>query len=181
MTAPGPADDIYPLLRQRWSPRAFDPDHEVTPAEVDLLLEAARWAPSAGNSQPWAFVTARRGDAAHDRIVPSLARSSGAWAPTASLLLLNLCHRWVEDSPLEYSEFSMYDLGQAVAHLTVQAQAMGLFARQFRAFDREALEVAFAVGSGWELATITAIGRPMPVDGPVPQPERRPLTGLRWT
>ena len=153
----------------------------MSPAHVDLLLEAARWAPSAGNSQPWAFVAARRDEPAHARITRHLAGSSGAWAPTASVLMLNLAHRFVEDSDLEYSEFALYDLGQAVAHLTVQAESMGLAARQFRAFDKEALEAEFGVGNGWELVSMTALGRALPVGEESRRQPRRPASDLRWS
>jgi hypothetical protein len=101
----------------------------------------------------------QRGDAAHARLVRYLARSSGAWAPAASLLVANLAHRYVEGTDWEYSEFSLYDLGQAVAHLTVQAQALGLHVRQFRAFDRAGLAAEFAVPDHWEVTTMAAVGR----------------------
>ena len=104
----------------------FDESYEARTAEVESLLEAARWAPSAGNSQPWAFITARRGDAVHTRLLPHVAASSARWAPTASILVVNLCHRYVEDTDWDFSEFSLYDLGQAVAHMTIQAQSLGL-------------------------------------------------------
>ena len=136
---------LHPLLAARWSPTTFDASYELTASEIEALLEAARWAPSAGNSQPWAFIVGQRRDATHARLVRYLARSSGAWAPGASLLIANLAHRYVEDTDWEYSEFSLYDLGQAVAHLTVQAQALGLHVRQFRAFDRGGLAAEFAV------------------------------------
>ena len=103
---------LHPLLAARWSPTTFDASYELTAAEIEALLEAARWAPSAGNSQPWAFIVSRRGDATHTRLVRYLARSSGAWAPAASVLVANLAHRYVEDTDWEYSEFSLYDLGQ---------------------------------------------------------------------
>jgi hypothetical protein len=101
----------------------------------------------------------QRGDATHARLVRYLARSSGAWAVAASLLIANLAHRYVEDTDWEYSEFSLYDLGQAVAHLTVQAQALGLHVRQFRAFDRAGLAAEFAVPQHWEVTTMAAVGR----------------------
>jgi nitroreductase len=150
---------LHPLLAARWSPTTFDASYELTTAEIEALLEAARWAPSAGNSQPWAFIVGRRGDATHTRLVRYLARSSGAWAPAASLLVANLAHRYVEDTDWEYSEFSLYDLGQAVAHMTVQAQALGLHVRQFRAFDRAGLAAEFAVPDHWEVTTMAAVGR----------------------
>lgn len=169
--------ELHPLLASRWSPTIFDPEHESTPDEVGVLLEAARWAPSAGNSQPWAFLAGRRGDDVHRRLVGHLAGSSRRWAPTASVLVANLCHRLVEDTDWDYSEFALYDLGQAVAHMTVQAAALGLSARQFRAFDREALAADFGVPPHWEVTTMTAFGRS---PSPGPPRARRPADDLRW-
>ncbi len=154
-----PVASLHPLLASRWSPTIFDSGHKLTEAEVAVLLEAARWAPSAGNSQPWAFIVGCRGDETHGRLVAHLAASSARWAPDASLLLANLAHRYVEDTEWEFSEFAHYDLGQAVAHLTFQARAMGLFVRQFRAFDQAALADDFAVPTHWEVITMAAVGR----------------------
>src|SRR5262249_42264118 len=133
---------------------------------------AARWAPSAGNSQPWTFIVGQREDATHARLVRHLARSSGAWAPTASLLVANLAHRYVEGTDWKYSEFSLYDLGQAAAPLTVQAQALGLHVRQFRAFDRAGLASEFAVPDHWEVTTMAAVGQPAAASAAPPTPER---------
>jgi nitroreductase len=156
---------LHPLLATRWSPTTFDSSHVVEPSDVGLLLEAARWAPSAGNSQPWAFIVGRRGSSLHQRLVRHVARSSARWAPSASLLIANLAHRYVEDSDWEYSEFSLYDLGQAVAHMTLQAQELGLSVRQFRAFDRPGVAAEFEVPAHWEVTTMSAIGRvPPPAD-----------------
>lgn len=152
-------EQLTTFSRHRFSPVHFDGEHTLAEQQVDLLLEAARLAPSAGNSQPWAFVVGRRGDEIHRRISRHLARSSARWAPTASLLLANLAQRHVEGSALEYSEFSRYDLGQAIAHLTVQADAMGLGVHQFRSFDRDALAREFAVPEHWEVTSMAAVGR----------------------
>src|SRR3954469_3522112 len=111
-TWPGMSTELHPLLRGRFSPLRRDPRHALTAVDVDLLLEAARWAPSAGNSQPWAFVVARRGEPQHDVLVGRLAPSTRRWAPEASALVVNIAHRTVEDSELTYSEFADYDLGQ---------------------------------------------------------------------
>ncbi|GAA2564594.1 nitroreductase family protein [Winogradskya consettensis] len=178
---------LHPLLAARWSPTMFDPIFELDADHTELLVEAARWAPSAGNSQPWAFIVSRRGDDAHPRLVRHLAASSARWAPSASVLVANLSHRYVEGTDWEYSEFAQYDLGQAVAHMTVQAQALGLFARQFRAFDRKALENEFGVPDHWEITTMSAFGRVpdgtgssarRPLD---PARIRRPAGELLWT
>lgn len=168
--------DLHPLLRTRFSPLRFDAGHVLTGADVDALLEAARWAPSAGNSQPWAFVVARRGEPDHDVLVSRLAPSSRRWAPEASALVVNLAHRTVDDSELPYSEFADYDLGQAVAHFTLQAGAMGLSCRQFRAFDAAGLTGDLQVARGWEVLTMTAVG--VPVDDVRPGRERRSLADL---
>jgi nitroreductase len=180
---------LHPLLAARWSPTTFDPTAEIEPAEVESLLEAARWAPSAGNSQPWAFIVGRRGEPRHDRLVRHLARSSAAWAPTAGLLVANLSHRLVEDTDWEYSEFSVYDLGQAVAHMTFQAQSLGLSVRQFRAFDRDALAAEFRVPRHWEVTTMSAVGHvpaaaspdsaSTPHDVRAPR-DRRSTTDVQW-
>ncbi len=171
---------LHPLLAGRWSPTSFDPAYDASIAEVHTLLEAARWAPSAGNSQPWAFIVGRRGDSVHQRLVSHLARSSARWAPQASVLLANLSHRWVEGTDWEHSEFALYDLGQAVAHLTVQAQSLGLAVRQFRAFDRAAVALDFRVPRHWEVTTMAAVGKPAMQQPSSAARERRPLDELKW-
>jgi nitroreductase len=146
-------------LANRFSPVSFDPQVSVGSVQVDTLLDAARRAPSAGNSQPWMFIVGRRDDAVHGRIVRHLARSSSAWAAGASLLVVNLAHVHVEGTDeWEYSEFARYDLGQAVAHMTVQGLHIGLDAHQFRAFDRAAVTTEFGVPPHWEVTSMTAFG-----------------------
>lgn len=174
-----PAESLYPLLARRWSPTTFDPGAEVSEDEVETLLEAARWAPSAGNSQPWSFVVGRRGDSTQERLVAHLTPSTRRWVPDAGLLVANLSHRYVEGTDWEYSEFSLYDLGQAVAHMTVQAMALGLHVRQFRAFDREGIAEDFAVPAHWEVTTMSAIGRTAPAPPPIAASRER-RRDLRW-
>ncbi len=129
----------------------------------------------------------RRGEPDHDRLVRHLAGSSRAWAPTAGLLVANLSHLFVEGTDWEYSEFSVYDLGQAVAHMTIQAQALGLAVRQFRAFDRDGLAAEFDVPPHWEVTTMSAIGRAPAGSAPpaATTPDgtgtaRRPVIDVRW-
>lgn len=181
------AEDMAALsafATDRFSPIRFDPDHEVTHAQVEVLLDAARRAPSAGNSQPWSFIVGVRGDAVHQRLVPHLARSSSAWAPSAGLLLVNLAQRYVEGSDLEYSEFAHYDLGQAVAHLTFQAHELGLAVHQFRAFDRDAVVAEFGVAPHWEATSMAAVGVPLGTveehTGAGTSRDRRPLDDIVW-
>ncbi|MFW0784748.1 nitroreductase family protein [Gordonia sp. CPCC 206044] len=150
---------LLSILEQRWSPREFDLSHTLDEDEISVLLEAARWAPSAGNSQPWAFHAVGRRASGWDQIVECLAASSRTWASTAALLVVNICHSRVEGTDWEYSEFAGYDLGQAVAHMTIQAQSMGLSCRQFRAFDLDGLTDLLEVPDHWTIMSMTAIGR----------------------
>ncbi|MFF7337974.1 nitroreductase family protein [Streptomyces sp. NPDC008163] len=168
---------IHPLLARRFSPYRFDRSAVVDDRALELLLEAARWAPSAGNSQPWGFFTGRHGEPEHDRVLPYLAPSSASWAKEASLLIVTLTRRYVEDSQVVYSEFADYDLGQAVAHMTVQAQAMGLAAHQFRAFDLEGLATELNPDPGWAIVSMVAVGKA--ADGPSALRDRRSVAHLR--
>jgi nitroreductase len=97
----------------------------------------------------------------------------------------NLSHRLVESTDWEYSEFSHYDLGQAVAHLTLQAQSMGLGVRQFRAFDRDGLAAEFDVPEHWEVTSMAAIGRPasdadLPTADESPSRRRLSVQEILW-
>lgn len=151
---------ILPLLRERRSVREYDEAHDLDAADLASVLEAARWAPSAGNSQPWAFLVGRRGDDAHRSFVPLLAPSVRRWAPAASALVFTL-HQVAsgpeQDAPL-YSDYAAYDLGQAAAQLCVQAGALGLSCHQFAAFDHEGLARAAAVPPHWTVTTGIAVG-----------------------
>ncbi|MEU6510088.1 nitroreductase family protein [Streptomyces sp. NPDC046942] len=149
---------LHPLLAGRFSPSRFDPSAVVDDRSLGLLLEAARWAPSAGNSQPWGFFTSRPGEPEHERVLPHLAPSSARWATDAGLLVVTLTRRHVGDTELLYSEFADYDLGQAIAHMTVQAQAMGLAVHQFRAFDLEGLTKELRPNPGWAIVSMIAVG-----------------------
>lgn len=179
-----PADLVHTFATTRFSPTRFDADHEIPPAHVDALLEAARRTPSAGNSQPWGFIVGRQGDGVHQRLVPHLARSSAAWAPEASLLLANLSQQYVDGTDLAYSEFAHYDLGQAVAHLSFQAHHLGLAVHQFRAFDRSAVSHEFDVPAHWQVTSMAAVGVPLgdadTHTGAGTSRERRTRAAITW-
>ena len=173
---------LTPLLRERRSIRTYDETHTLGDGELRLLLEAARWSASAGNSQPWSFLVARRGDAAHRRLVDLLSRGNASWAPRASALLITL-HQVAsgpEDDAPGYSDYAMYDLGQAVAQLGVQAAALGLVVHQFAGFDHEGVAAAAGVPRHWQVTTGVAVGRAL-ADGDVAEEllrerDRRPRT-----
>ena len=179
MTDPDPPE-LLPLLRERRSVRSYDETHQLSPGELWALLEAARWAPSAGNEQPWAFLVGLRGDRAHQTFVPLLARSVRRWAPAASALLfaLHQVDSGPEQDALLYSDYAAYDLGQAVAQLVVQATAMGLSTTQFAAFDHDGLAAACGVPPHWLVTVGIAVGRGV-ISELTPR-TRRPLSEIAY-
>jgi nitroreductase len=172
--------ELLPLLRDRRSIRAYDDAHVLSDDELTALLEAARWAPSAGNSQPWAFLVGRRDDEAHRAFVELLAPSVRRWAPSASALVftLNQVASGPEDDALGYSDYAQYDLGQAVAMMTVQATALDLGVHQFAAFDHDGLAELAGVPRHWRVTTGLAVG--MAVESELAPRTRRPLSELAF-
>lgn len=155
---------LTPLLDERYSSRVYDPEHVLSDSDLAGALQAARWSPSAGNSQPWAFLVCRRGDDAHRRFVATLSRGNAFWVPRASAVLVSCYRTGTEpDSDLRWPEYAPYDLGQSVAHLTVQARHLGLDVHQFAGFDRAAVTRELAVPPTWAVATGIAIGVAQPV------------------
>ncbi|MEU4777930.1 nitroreductase family protein [Micromonospora sp. NPDC023633] len=143
--------DLTPLLAFRWSPRSFDPVAELSRQDASALLEAARWAPSAGNAQPWRFALGHRDDETFKRILVNLPERDQRWAQRASALLL-CAHR-------TGSAGHAYDLGQAVAHLTVQATALGLHVRQLRDLDHAGLAADLDLPAGVRPHAVAAVGQ----------------------
>jgi len=148
---------VHPLLAERWSPRGFDRTHELGDAALTALLEAARWAPSAQNSQPWRFLVTRRGEEAHGRLFAALAPGNRAWAGTAIALIL-VAARTVGDNGSP-QPWALYDTGQAVAALVTQAQADGLAVHQMGGFDVAAVRAEFGLGDILTPIVVLAIGR----------------------
>ena len=149
-----------------------------------LLLTAARWAPSCGNAQPAHFVVAERGSPSHRVLVPHLSRGNSGWVPRASLVLLV----GAQFAPDEQGEggykpaHADYDTGQAAAHVTLQARAMGLQAHQFAGFDRETVAAELGVPAHVRLLAGIAIGvRGDPADVPERDAERENRVRRRRT
>lgn len=132
-------------------------------ARVDAgQLEAARWAPSWGNTQPWRFLVAERGTATSATLIAQLTRGNATWVPRASVVFLGA----TQVAPDEHGDgadnptYAVHDLGQAAAHLTLQARAMGLHAHQFAGYDHEAVAAALGVPPYVRLLTGIAVGVP---------------------
>src|SRR6202050_3293266 len=116
---------IHPLLAKRRSPRAFSP-RPVEPEILGSLLEAARWAPSCTNEQPWSFIVAVKADKPNfDRLLSCLIEFNREWAQHAPVLILSIA-RMIFQSTGKPNRHAFHDVGLAIAALTVQATASAL-------------------------------------------------------
>ena len=153
---------INPVLAARWSPRSFDTTAILTPADLTPAFEAARWAPSANNSQPWRFIVGFRGDDTFNAILPTLAGWNSAWMPNASAIVVGVTQTAGADGTP--NPYAIYDLGQAVAHFSVQAQTDGLYVHQVAGTDTAALKEIFNLPAGFEAFLTIAVGKLAPAD-----------------
>ena len=157
-----PADhDILEVIRERWSPRAFDLAREITRGDLHRLFEAARWAPSSFNEQPWRFVVAdrQRTPETFAGLYTSLDRSNQVWASTAPVLILVAVNlRLARTGDLNRSAW--YDTGQAVGFLALQATALGVAIRQMEGFDSDRARAACGVPESFDPAVVMAVGYP---------------------
>ncbi|WP_028661371.1 nitroreductase family protein [Nocardioides insulae] len=159
--APMPgAESLAEPLRDRWSISVYDDQHTLSGEQVETLLHAAQWSPSAGNRQPWAFFVAQRGTPAHKALVEYLSRGNSRWVPRASAVFITAAQIAPDpegEGPTEPA-YSFYDLGQAAAHLTIQAHSMGLRVHQFNGFDTGALAEELGVPAWWRVMSGIAVG-----------------------
>jgi nitroreductase len=147
---------ILGVLAERWSTRIFDPSAPIDENALASSLEAARWAPSANNTQPWRFIVTRRGTSEFGSVYASLRDFNKGWAGDASALVVALAQTTAEDGATMH--FAQYDTGQAIAHFTVQAHAEGLATHQMGGFDRAAIKAAFDVPENVAPLTVIAVG-----------------------
>lgn len=147
---------VLDTLAQRWSPRAFDTEHSLPEGALRGIFEAARWAPSANNTQPWRFIIARRGSESFAKVEAALLGFNQTWAGSAAALVVNVAE--TESADGKAQPWAEYDLGQAVAHLSVQAQSEGLHLHQMGGFDRDAIRASFNLESRFTPVSVTAIG-----------------------
>lgn len=152
---------IDPMFLQRWSPRAFTGE-SIEPAELLTLFEAARWAPSAGNSQPWRFLYARRDTEHWESFLDLLVESNRVWARRAAALVVVLSKTSTlrpdkpEPKPL-YSH--SFDTGAAWAMLTLQALRSGWYAHGMLGFDIPRTISSLGVPDDHHVEAMVAIGR----------------------
>jgi nitroreductase len=150
---------LHPLLAQRRSLRAFSA-RPVGPEILRSLLEAARRAPSSFNDQPWRFLVAtQQSRVDFERLLGCLMEFNVRWAQHAPVLLLSVA-RVNLSSTGEPNRHALHDVGQAMAHLTLQANALGLTVCQMAGFEVERTRETFSIPAGYEPATVAAIGYP---------------------
>lgn len=159
MRKPAPVDHpIHDLLRERWSPRAFD-DTPVERSVLLSLLEAARWAPSSFNEQPWRLIIAdRHRDARRFAgLLAALVESNQVWVRFAPLLGFSVAKLAFERNG-KPNRHAWHDLGLAMASLLVEATARGLSVHQMAGYDADKARAVCGVPDGFEPVAAFAIG-----------------------
>lgn len=152
---------VDPLLLERWSPRAFD-GSAMPQADLDTLFDAARWAPSASNYQPWRFLYAHRDSADWERFLGLLVPGNNVWAQHASVLMLILSDTLTaapgstDYKPLHSHSF---DAGAAWMALALQATRMGYRTHAMAGVDFDRARAELAVPDRFRLEAAVAIGR----------------------
>ena len=149
--------DIHELLARRWSPRAFDArlvDHQT----LLRLFEAARWAPSSGNGQPWSFLVATKENAAEFEKLGSILNPGNAWAKQAPVLALSIAA--LDRAPGKPNRHAWHDVGLATENLILQAVSMGLAVHPMAGFDPDRARQIFEIPERYEPVAAMAIGYP---------------------
>ncbi len=157
-----PAETQFPLhdlLKRRWSPRAFS-EQPVGPDMLLTLLDAARWAPSSSNEQPWRFVVATKQEPAdYDRLLACLLEGNRKWAYRAPVLMLSVARMDFEEDGRP-NRHAFHDVGLATENLLLQVSALGLVAHPMAGFDIEKARADLKIPSGYEPVAMIAVGYP---------------------
>src|SRR5947208_2042934 len=161
-TPPKPDHPILPVITERWSPYAFDP----RPVEREKLLsclEAARWAPSSYNEQPWTFILAERTDQAEfGRILECLVEANQAWAKNAGVVMLTVVSKlFVKNG--KPNRAAEHDIGLAAGNMVLQATALGLQGHQMIGIERDKARTTYGIPEAHEALTAIALGYPAAV------------------
>jgi nitroreductase len=149
-------EGVLPVVLNRWSARSFA-DRDVSTADLKKLFEAARWAPSSYNEQPWRFLVGTRNSITYKKIFDALMPFNQGWAGKAPVLILGAAKTKFShnDSP---NGFAFYDLGAASAYLVLQAAALGLSTHQMAGYDQAAARTALGIPQEYALGSVIALG-----------------------
>jgi nitroreductase len=150
---------IHDLIRERWSPRAFA-DKPIPHDILRSLFEAARWAPSSNNEQPWAYLVATKDDSEnYAKTLGVLVEFNANWAKNAPVLALAVAKLTFAKNNAP-NRNAPYDLGAATAYLSVEAISRGIFVHQMAGFDPQKARQAFEIPADWDAFATLAIGYP---------------------
>jgi nitroreductase len=149
--------NVHALIRARWSPRAFS-DKEVPVDDLTAVLDAARWAASSYNEQPWRFIIATKQDPeAYQRLLGLLLPFNQAWAKTAPVLILMAAKKTFTHNQTP-NKYALHDTGAALANLFLQATALGLHAHGMAGFDYDRARSELKIPDDYETAAFVALG-----------------------
>jgi nitroreductase len=148
--------EIHELIKKRWSPVAFDP-RPVEQEKIQLLFEAARWAPSGRNAQPWRFIYTTREMPEYKTFLGLMDEGNQDWAKTAPLFVLALA-QVISTYKNRPNRLALYETGMAVSNLLIQATHMDLFVHQMSGYDLERARETLAIPARYEPAAMMAIG-----------------------
>ena len=149
--------NIHPLIKKRWSPRAFSP-RIIEKAKLERIIEAARWSPSCFNEQPWRFIMGIKGEnSIYDKIYSTLAEGNQVWAKQVPCLILIIVKVAFTHNgkPNKWSE---YDCGQAAAYMSIQALEDNIYVHQMAGFDRRKAKNVFKISDEFEPIVVMAAG-----------------------
>jgi nitroreductase len=161
---PAPADaPIHDLISHRWSPRAFEA-RPVEPEKLRSLFEAARWAASSYNAQPWYFIVGTKDDPEnYKKVLESFVEFNQGWAKSAPAVVLSVAaHKMPHDGSTNRHAF--HDVGQAAATLALQATALGLQVHQMAGILPDKAREIFSIPADFEAVAGFAIGYPAAAD-----------------
>lgn len=150
---------VHDLIRNRWSPRSFA-DKPVPEEVLRSLFEAARWAASSYNEQPWSYLVATKDDPEnYKKMLSVLVEFNAKWAQNAPVLAISVAHRNFShnDKP---NPVAFHDVGAANAQLTTEATSRGLLVHQMAGFFADRARQAFGIPEGWDPVSAIAIGYP---------------------
>ena len=160
MSNPAPVEfPVHELIQNRWSPRAFS-DKAVPQEVLRSLFEAARWAPSSNNEQPWAYIVATKDDPENfEKSLGALVEFNANWARKAAVLAIAVAELAFAKNNAP-NRNAQYDVGAASLQLSIEATARGLVVHQMAGFDPETAKESYNIPQGWEPIAAMAIGYP---------------------
>jgi len=150
------AEGVLPAVLNRWSPRSFA-ERDVSAEDLKKVFEAARWAASSYNEQPWRYLVGTRGSETYKKIFSTLIGFNQGWAGTAPVLILGVASTKFTHNGAP-NGYGLYDLGAASSYLTLQASELGLKTHQMAGFDQAAARKAFESPEDYALGAVIALG-----------------------